>query len=147
MHSGLLDVLHHPADDEITGVVADRVDVDLGGIFQEAVHQHRALSGQAALFAQAAHPTELGSQYLPKCQSQMVAVVDDLHRPPTEHITRPHEHGKADPVDDGERLFEVGSRAPRRLGNPQLVAENVPLLAILGEVDRCRRRAGDEVEG
>ena len=41
MHARLLDVLHDAADHDL-GAVADRVDVDLDRVVQEAVEQHRA---------------------------------------------------------------------------------------------------------
>ena len=76
---------------------------------------------------------------------QLVDVVDDLHRPPAEHVARTHQHGEPDAVDDLQRLLEVGRRAARRLRDVQLVAQGVPLLAVLGEVDRRRRRPGDQL--
>ena len=42
VHARLLDVLHDPADDHLAGAVADGVDVDLGGVLEEAVDEHRA---------------------------------------------------------------------------------------------------------
>ena len=41
MHARLLDVLHDAADHDVRAV-ADRVDVDLDRVVQEAVEQHRA---------------------------------------------------------------------------------------------------------
>ena len=54
VHTGLLDVLHHRAEEHVAGVVADGVDVDLGGVLEEAVDQHRPLGRQAALPAEGA---------------------------------------------------------------------------------------------
>ena len=59
MHAGLLDVLHHAADQHLAGVVADGVDVDLDGVLEEAVDQHRPLGRQPALPAEAAEPGQL----------------------------------------------------------------------------------------
>ena len=42
MDAGLLDVLHHAADVHL-GAVAQRVDVDLDGVLEEPVDQHRML--------------------------------------------------------------------------------------------------------
>ena len=140
MHAGFLDVLHHAADEHLTGVVADGVDVDLGGVLQEAVDEHRALGGQAALLAEAAEAGQLGHR-----AGEVVAVVHDLHRPTAEHVARTHQHREADLLDDAERLLEVGGGAAGRLRDVQLVAQRVPLLAVLGEVDGRRRRAGDEL--
>ena len=52
VHPGLLDVLHHAADHDLARGVADGVDVDLGRVLEEAVDEHRALGGQAALAAE-----------------------------------------------------------------------------------------------
>ena len=51
--AGLLDVLHHPADEDLAGGVAHGVDVDLDGVLQEAVDQHRPLGRHAALAGEA----------------------------------------------------------------------------------------------
>ena len=76
---------------------------------------------------------------------ELVDVVDDLHRPPAEHVAGAHEHREPDLLDDRQRFLQVGGRAARRLRDVQLVAHGVPLLAVLGEVDRRRRRAGDQL--
>ena len=140
MHAGLLDVLHDAADQHLAGVVADRVDVDLDGVGQEAVDQHRPLGGQAALLAQAAETGQL--VHGPR---QVVAVVDDLHRPPAEHVARADQHREPDVVGDRQRLFEVDGGAARRLRDAQLVADRVPAFAVLGGVDRIGRRAGHQL--
>ena len=142
MHAGLLDVLHDAADQHLAGVVADRVDVDLGGVGEEPVDQHRTLGGQAALLAEAAESGQLVHR-----PGQVVAVVHDLHRPSTEHVARAHQHREADVVDDRQRLFEVDGGAAGGLRDAQLVADRVPRLAVLGGVDRIGRRAGDELDG
>ena len=49
VHAGLLDVLHHPADQHLAGGVADGVHVDLDRVLEEAVDEHRTLDRQAAL--------------------------------------------------------------------------------------------------
>ena len=132
MHAGLLDVLHHSTDQHLAGVVADGVDVDLGRVLQEAVDQHRTLSRQATLAAERPEPGQLRH-----CPCQMIAVVDDLHGPATEDVARADQHRKPDPLDDGQRLLEIGSGAAGRLRNAQRMAQRTPLLAILGEVDRA----------
>ena len=149
MHPGLLDVLHHTADEHLAGVVADRVDIDFGGVFEEPIDEHRTLGRQPTLLAEAAEPSEFGHR-----PGEMVAVVDDLHRPPTEHIARANEHREADLVDDLQRLLEIGRRAAGRLRDAQFVAQRVPLLPVFGEVDRvretyrrsCRRGVSGELQ-
>ena len=139
VHAGFLDVFHHAADQHLAGVVADGVDVDLGRIGEEPVDQHRTLGRQPAFLAEAAEPGELLHR-----PGEVVAVVDDLHRPTAEHVARTHQHREADLVGDRQRLFEVDRRATRRLRDLQLVADRVPALAVLGGVDRVGRGAGDE---
>ncbi len=91
MHAGFLDVFHDTADQHLAGVVADRVDVDLGGVGEEAIDQHRALGRQPALLAEAAEAGQLGHR-----PGEVVAVVHDLHRPPAEHVARAHQHREPD---------------------------------------------------
>ena len=43
MHAGLLDMLHHPADEDVRAV-GDGVDVDFDGVAEISVDQHRALA-------------------------------------------------------------------------------------------------------
>ena len=52
VHARFLDVLHDAADQHLAGRVADRVDVDLDRVLEEAVDQHRTLGGQATLLAE-----------------------------------------------------------------------------------------------
>ncbi len=127
MHAGLFDVLHHSTDQHLSGVVADRVDINLGGVLEEPVDQHWAFGRQASLAAEGPEPGQFAHG-----ASQMFSVVHDLHRPATEHVARSHEHGKADSFDDAEGLFEIGSGATRGLRNAQLVAQRAPFLAVLG---------------
>ena len=142
MHAGLLDVLHDAADDHLAGAVADGVDVDLGGVLEEAVDEHRALGGQAALAAEAAEAGQLVHR-----PGQRLVVVDDLHGPAAEHVGRAHQHRVADLRDDGLGLLERGGGAAGRLRDLEPGAQRVPALAVLGQVDRLGRRAEHEPLG
>ena len=114
VHAGFLDVLHHAADQNFAGVVADRVDIDLGRIFEEPVDQYRPLGRQAAFASEGAEAGELGHR-----PSKVLGVVDDLHGPASEHVAGPHEHWEADALDDSERLLELDGRSARRLRDAQ----------------------------
>ena len=48
------------ADEHLAGGVADGVDVDLDGVLEEAVDEHRPLGRQAALPAERAEAGQLG---------------------------------------------------------------------------------------
>ena len=139
MHAGLLDVLHHTADQDLAGVVTDGVDVDLGGVGEETVDQHRALGREAAFLAEAAEAGEF--LHRPR---EVVAIVDDLHRPAPEHVARSDQYGEADVVGDRQGLFEIDRRAAGRLRDLQVVADRVPTLSVLCGVDRVGRGACDE---
>ncbi len=102
---GLLDVLHDAADPDVLAV-ADRVDVDLDRVLQEAVEEDLA--------AAAVHPRQV--------VAQAVEVVDDLHRPPAEHVARPHEQRPADPGRGGQRLLGRVRGRVRRRAQPELAA-------------------------
>ena len=54
VHPGLLDVLHHTADQHLAGSVTHRVDVDLDRAVEEAVDEHRTVGGESAFTTEAA---------------------------------------------------------------------------------------------
>jgi hypothetical protein len=111
VHSGLFHVLHDPADDHLAGVVTQRVDVDLGGVLEEAVDQHGTLGGEATFSPEGAE----AGQFL-HGPSQALVVVDDLHGPAAEHVGGPHQHRVAHALADGERSVDVGRGAPAGWG-------------------------------
>ena len=80
VHAGLLDVLHDAPDPDLVAV-AERVDVHLQGVLQEAVEvDPPAVSGLAAQVA-----------------VEILLRVDDLHRPPAEHVGGAHQQREARP--------------------------------------------------
>ena len=81
VHAGLLDVLHDPADPDLAAV-AQRVDVDLDGVLEEAVEEDLPPPSSARLAAQVV--------------GEALARVDDLHRPAAEHVGGAHEQREAD---------------------------------------------------
>ncbi len=109
MHARLLDVLHDPADDAVAGVVAQRVDVDLDCVLEEPVDERGPLRGEAAFAAERA-----GVGELPHRAPQVGVVVHDLHRAPTEHVRRAHEHRVADVASDCDGRIDFGRGAARR---------------------------------
>ena len=138
MHAGFFDVFHDTTDQHLAGVITDRIDVHFGGICEESVDEHWTFGREPAFFTEAAETGQLRH-----CRRKMVAVVDNLHCPPSEHIARPDEYREADVLGDFQRLVE-GHRGPTgRLRDLQLVANSVPPLAVLGGVDRIGRRPGD----
>jgi hypothetical protein len=83
--AGLLDVLHHAGQVEV-GAVVERVDVDLDGVLEEAVDQHRRLRPDVGRAGDVV--------------DQHVVAVDDLHAAAAEHVRGAHQHRVADPLGD-----------------------------------------------
>ena len=140
--AGLLYVFHDGADHRVAEAVANGVHVDLGGVLQEAVHQHRALGRQPALDAQAAEVAHFGHG-----PDHLGVVVDDLHGPTTQHVGRADQHRVLHLGSDDQGPVGVHRRTARGLGDAQVAAQGVPLLAILGQVDRRRASPGDQLRG
>ncbi len=126
MDACLLDVLHDAGDDDFLAV-CDRVDVDLDREIQEAVEQDRAVVRDAH------GPLDV--------IAQLVLAVHDLHRTSAEHVRRPHDQRIADLLRHRDGFVDVTRGAVRRLLELELVDELLEPLAILGEIDRVRRRA------
>ena len=139
VHARLLHMLHDRTDDRITGVIPQRVDIDLGGVLQETIDEYGALGRQAALLAETAEAGEFGHG-----PTQVIVVVHDLHRSAAEHITGTNEGGVADLGGDLECLIDVDGGAAGRLRDLEASAHGVPLLTVLGEIDRRRRGAEHE---
>ena len=100
MDAGFLDVLHDPADEHVLAV-GERVDVDLDGVGEVRVDQHRRL---------ARHHHRLGDVAV-----ELRRVVDDLHGAAAEHVRRADDHREADLLGDLARLR-------RRFGDAVLAA-------------------------
>ena len=125
--AGLFDVLHDRADDG-GFAVGDAIDVDLGGVVEESIHQDRALGR--------------GGDGLAHVAGKLGVVVDDHHRAAAEHEGRADEHRVADAVGDGDGLVLVGGGAGLGLVEVEFVQQRGEELAVLGEFDatwaRCR---------
>src|SRR6185312_3647238 len=89
--AGLLDVLHDAADVEV-GAVVEGVDVDLDGVLEEPVHQHRVVLGDLGRVGDVAF--------------QVGLVVDDLHAPAAQHVGGADQDRVADLVGDLLRVLE-----------------------------------------
>ena len=128
MNASLFDVLHDAADVDLVAV-AERVDVDLDGVLQEAVHQHRVFgrelrgAGDVAL--------------------QRLVVVDDLHAATAEHVGRPNQHRISDVGGDPPGLRERRRHAVARRRQPRRRQQVTERAAILGQIDGLGRGADD----
>ena len=107
--------------------VAERVDVDLDRVLEEAVEEDLA-------------PVATGSDAL-EIVGKVVERVDDLHRAAAEHVARSHEQREADLVAGRERLLDAWP--PSRTAAPCSRAESSSApkrAAVLGGVDRVDAR-------
>ncbi len=128
MHAGLLDVLHHAAD-EGGLAVRDAVDVALDGVVEEAVQQHRGVVRDLDRFAHVA--------------LQVALLVHDLHRAPAQHVGGTHHQRVADFGGQGERLGLGARGAVGRLAQVELLQQLLEALAVFGRVDHVGRGADD----
>ena len=83
--------------------VGNAIDVHFGCIFEELIDQHRPFGRS---FHREAH-----------VMLQLGVRIDDLHCPPAQHETGPHQDGIAELLRDGQRLGFIGSNSVRRLRN------------------------------
>jgi hypothetical protein len=108
---------------------AERVDVDLDRVVEEPVDENGVLG------------RDVGGP--PDVLAQDPVVVDDLHAAPAQHVGRPHQHRVADLVGDRLGLGVAGRGAVRGRVQPGLGEQLAEDAAVLGRVDRIRRRAHD----
>src|SRR5262245_22711581 len=132
MDAGLLDVLLNARDHALLAV-GQRVDVDLEGVFQKAVDQHR-------LFGRGLD----GAFHI---AFQALLVVNDHHRAPAQHVTRAHEHRIADRGRAPLGLVYRDGRSVNRLRDVQIGEQFAESLAVFGQVDRFGAGADDRNAG
>ena len=120
-------MLHHGADEDLLAV-AERVDVDLDRVLDEAVDEHR--------------PADRRHR-----GAQVGFVVADAHRTAAEDVRGSHEHRVADLPRGRERLVLASTVDHGGQRTPALAGERAEPLAILREIDRRVRRAENPVAG
>ena len=128
MDARLLDMLHDAGDDDIRAV-RDCIHVDLDRVAQILVDQHRAVAGDL----------DGGVDIV----VQLGRGIDDLHRPPPEHIGGAGQHRIADPLGNHDRLVPAAGDAVQRLAQIELVDQLREPLPVLGKIDRVGRGAED----
>jgi len=126
--AGFFDVLHDGADDG-RFAVADAIDIDLGGVFEEAVHEHGAVGR--------------GLDGVLHVVGEFGVAIDDLHGAAAEHEAGAHEAGVADLCGDGQGLLQRGGGAAGGLVQTEIVEQLGEHLAVFGELDVLRRGADD----
>ncbi len=128
-----LDMLHDAGDEDVLVLVGHRIDIDLDGVAQVGIDQHRI--GARDLHGVAHVPLD------------GLTVVDDLHGAATQKVGRPDDDRIADLFGDLDSLLLRRRGAVGRLAQRELVDQLLEALAILGEIDRVGRRAEDRDAG
>ena len=77
VHAGPFDVFHDPADHDLIAV-GQSIDIDFDGIIEKFIHQHRVLRRCRYRIGHVA--------------PQRLAIINDLHCPPAEHVGGPNQH-------------------------------------------------------
>ncbi|CAI8317830.1 MAG: Uncharacterised protein [Rhodospirillaceae bacterium] len=123
MDPRFLDVLHDPRDvDRIA--VADGVDIDLDGVAQVAVDQHRVVAGNLDGLGHVA--------------AQADCVVDDLHAPATQHVRRTQQDRITDGLSHRLNVFRRAAEAVGRLLQADVVEQPLEAFTILSKIDGIR---------
>ncbi len=128
MHARLLDVLHDAAYQHLSAV-AQGIDIDLGGVVEEAVEQHRRSEGDLDRIAHVA--------------LEILLLMDDFHGAAAQHIGRPHHQRITDLGREADRVRFGARRTVRRLLQAQVVQQFLEALAVLGGVDHVGAGADD----
>ena len=145
MHARLLDVFHHPADQRqgrrlgaldhrgsrafVRFKVGDHVHVDLDGIAEKTIDEHRRIVKIAR--------TDRG-HHVP---TKRCLVVTGLHPTATQDVTRPHQNRVTNPGGDADGIFERMGDAVLWLLEPKFVEHGLEAIAIFREIDRIQARS------
>ena len=125
MHACPLDVLHHSWDDHHL-TVGDRVDLDLDPL-QVLVDEHGS----------SRHRADGPGHVAP----ELADVVDNLHRPPTQHVGRPDEDRIAHALGDGDGVLDGRGGTSNRLRDADGSERVGERAAILGQIDGAHARS------
>ena len=129
MHAGRFDVLHQAADDDLAGGITEGIDIDLGGVLEVLVNQHRVI--------------RLDIHRLIHIAVQLVLAVDHLHRPAAQDVTGAHHHGITNTLGHHAGLRFAAGQAIAGLTDVQATQDRFELLAVFRRVDRFGRGAPD----
>ena len=124
------DVFHHTADEHLAGVVANGININLGGALQKTINEHRARRRQTTLAAERTKQLHLGH-----CIGKLSVIVHNAHGSPTEHIAGSHQHRITRGLRYCTCTRQRGGSRPRWLGDSKLVAQCVPLFAIFRHIN------------
>ena len=116
--TGLLNMLHHAADNDGTRGVSHGIDIELKCILEKLVDEDRMLWR--------------GVHRLCHVAVKRACVVHDRHRSTTEHVGRTHHKRIADLTGDLPRFLTRSRNAVRGLRNSQFPQKFRKSLSVLG---------------
>ena len=128
VNSGLFDMLHDRTDHNLVSV-GNGVDVHFHGLIEKPVQQYRCRVRYGESTGQ--------------IPGQFPLRVDDLHRPASEHVGRPEDHGEPDLACRHEAFVEVRHGPVGRLFQADFFDHGLEPFPVLRAVDRIRARADD----
>ena len=126
MHTGLLDMFHDAADQDVF-TIRNGIDIDLDGIIQKTVEQYRRVIRNLHGLAHVA--------------CQVILRVHDFHGTSTEHIGRTHHQRITDFIRQCKGLFGIGCNLVGRLQQPQFLHHLLEALTVFRVIDRICRGA------
>jgi len=126
--SRLFNMFHDRPDDRVL-TVSHAVDIDLRGVFQEAIEEDGATRGHLGALLQISADLLLG--------------INDPHRPPAQNKGRTQEKGETDLLGGGQGLLGGGGGSVGRLAEAQLVEHGREEFSVLRPFDGFHRGAKD----
>ena len=128
MHAGLLDMLHHTADESHL-TITQAVHITLNGVVEEPVEQHGRI---------VAHLDGLAHVAL-----EVALLVHDFHRTATQHVARTHHQRIPQRCSFFQRLGLGTGGGVGRLAQTQLVQQFLETLTVFGCIDHVRAGPDD----
>ena len=124
MNTGWFDVLHQTADHHSTGVIAERININLNGILEVLINQHRVVGFHLHRLAHVA--------------VQFGLIEHHFHRPSAQDIRGAHNDGITDIGRNRSGFLFAACQAVTGLADVQIAKDGFELLAVLGPVNRFR---------
>src|SRR3990167_7379797 len=132
VHTRLFNVLHDRADNHLLAI-AHRVHVHFDGAVEEVIQQYRAVVGDLHSLTHVA--------------TQLFFLVDDFHRPTTQHVGWTHHQRVADGLGGRQGFVFTASSDVGRLTQVEALHHLLEALAVFGAVDGVRRGTDDWYAG
>ena len=141
MDTGLFDMFHDPADEDVVAV-AEGIDIDLDGIGEIPVEEQRVLAEHRidlpGLVVRIAG-FDVGGDEAGQGAEQIIVegrlVVHDRHGAAAQHIGGAHDERQPEFAGHQPRLLDRIGDAVLRLFQSELVEQPLEAVAVFGEVD------------